>query len=67
MSRAELADALIGWRYEPQYKTTDLADDWESRPNSFDAVYYAFMFDLIDERTYELIAQHLDGKDHQDS
>lgn len=65
ISKAELADALIRWQYEPQYKTTGLADDWEHRPNSFDAVYYAFVFDLIDERTYDLIAQGLDGEDHQ--
>lgn len=59
ISRSELVEALRGWQYEPQYKTTGLADDWEERPNSFDAVEYAFVADLIDEHDYELIFRRL--------
>lgn len=59
ISRSELVEALMGWQYEPKYKTTGLADDWEERPNSFDAVEYAFVADLIDEHDYELIFRRL--------
>lgn len=65
MSRAELADALIGWRYEAPCKTTGLADDWEVRPNSFNAVYHAFVSDPIDEGTYGLIAQRLNDEEQR--
>jgi hypothetical protein len=43
-----------------QFKTTGFADDWETRPNSFDAVEYAFIVGLIDEDDYEIIASRLD-------
>ncbi|WP_243233662.1 hypothetical protein [Microbacterium sp. CIAB417] len=56
ISREELVSTLRSWTYEPQYKTTGLADDWEARPNSFDAVEYAFILGLIDEDDYELIS-----------
>ncbi|KTR95674.1 hypothetical protein NS220_05220 [Microbacterium testaceum] len=61
ISREELVRTLRSWTYEPQYKTTGLADDWETRPNSFDAVEYAFIADLIDEHDYELIFRRLDN------
>ena len=61
ISREELVTTLRSWTYEPQYKTTSLADDWETRPNSFDAVEYAFILGLIDEEDYELIFRQLDN------
>lgn len=61
ISREELVSTLRSWTYEPQYKTTGLADDWETRPNSFDAVQYAFILGLIDEDDYELISRRLDN------
>lgn len=61
ISREELVSTLRSWTYEPPYKTTGLADDWESRPNSFDAVEYAFILGLIDENDYELIFRRLDN------
>lgn len=65
MSREQLVSALRSWPYEPQYKTTGLADEWEERPNSFDAVEYAFIADLIDEEDYELILRRLDEDGEQ--
>lgn len=59
ISREELVRTLCSWTYEPQYKTTGLADDWEARPNSFDAVKYAFIVGLINEQDYELILRQL--------
>lgn len=44
---------LKGWAYEPQYRTTSEADDWELVDNSFDAVEFAYMaLDLIDDDEY---------------
>lgn len=64
ISRSELARILQAWEYEPQYKTMGLLDDWkEDRPNSFDAVYHAFVSDLIDDETYEAIARRVDEAD----
>ncbi|WP_434970468.1 hypothetical protein [Microbacterium sp. bgisy207] len=64
ISRRELARILQSWEYEPQHRTVGLLDDWgERRPNSFDAVYHAFVSDLIDEDTYEAIARRLDEAD----
>lgn len=64
ISRRELARILQAWEFEPQYKTMGLLDDWgEDRPNSFDAVYHAFVSDLIDDETYEAIARRLDEAD----
>lgn len=60
ISREELVKVLQSWKCGPQYRTTGLADDWEERPNSFDAVEYAFIADLIDEHDYELIVRRLD-------
>lgn len=60
ISREELVSTLRSWTYEPQYKTTGLADDWEARPNSFDAVEYAFTIGVIDEDDYEVISRRLD-------
>lgn len=57
ISREELACRLCSWKYEPQYKTTGLADDWEERPNSFDAVEYAYVSGLIDDGAYVKIFQ----------
>jgi hypothetical protein len=62
ISREDLARILERWEFEPQYKTTGLTDDWEDRPNSFDAVYHAFMLNLIDEKTYDAIARRLDRR-----
>lgn len=61
VSREELVRLLLVWNYEPQYRTTGLADDWEFRDNSFDAVEYAFINDLIDGGDYERIVRTLDG------
>jgi len=55
ISRVELVRILESWEFEPQYRTRGLADDWESRPNSFEAVEYAFIIDLIDEAEYQRI------------
>lgn len=60
ISREELVRILLSWHYEPRYRTTGLADDWEFRDNSFEAVEYAFMNDLIDESDYERILGALD-------
>lgn len=51
---------LRSWTHEPQYKTTGLVDDWETRPNSFDAAEYALIVGLIDEDVYDLIFRRLD-------
>lgn len=60
MSADELVDALLRWEFEPRYRTRGLADDWELRPNSFDAIHHAYVTDLIDEQAYELIRHRLD-------
>lgn len=52
----ELVRILKTWRYEPQYKTTGLEDDWQMVPNSFDAVEFAYMsLDLLTEEDYTAI------------
>lgn len=52
----ELVRILKSWHYEPQYKTTGLADDWESVPNSFDAVEYAYIsLDLLTNEDHAAI------------
>lgn len=54
----ELVRTLKTWRYEPQYKTTGLADDWEVVPNSFDAVEHAYIsLDLLTDEDYAEIAE----------
>lgn len=69
ISREELVRVLLSWRYEPQYRTIGLADDWEFRDNSFEVVEYAFINGLIDENDYERIVRALDedGPATQDS
>jgi len=62
-SREELVGFLLSWRYEPRYRTTGLADDWEFRDNSFEVVEYAFVNDFIDETDYERIVRALDEDD----
>jgi len=52
ISQEELVTILQSWDFEPRHRTRGLADDWESRPNSFEVVEYAFMIDLIDEDAY---------------
>lgn len=52
----ELVRILKTWHYEPQYKTTGLADDWETVPNSFDAVEFAYIsLDLLTDEDYAAI------------
>jgi len=57
ISQDQLATILQSWGFEPKYRTRGLADDWESRPNSFEVVEYAFMMDLIDEDAYRRILE----------
>ncbi len=61
LSREQLVRILGSWDYEPHYRTVGLADDWELRDNSFDAVVHAFTSALIDEKDYEFIIRRLDG------
>ncbi|MDQ1217451.1 hypothetical protein [Microbacterium arborescens] len=61
ISREQLVQVLGSWDYEPQYRSIGLADDWELRDNSFDAVVHAFTSSLIDEGDYECIVRRLDG------
>lgn len=52
----ELVRILKTWHYEPQYKTTGLADDWQTVPNSFDAVEFAYIaLDLLSDEEYAVI------------
>lgn len=55
----QLISFLETWDFEPKHRTRGLADDWESRPNSFEAVEYAFLADLIDEDAYRRIGDRL--------
>ncbi|WP_194384367.1 hypothetical protein [Microbacterium luteum] len=53
----ELVRVLLTWPYEPQYRTTGLADDWEFVDNSFDAVKHAYIaLDLLTDADYAAIA-----------
>lgn len=61
LSREQLVRILGSWDYEPQYRSIGLADDWELRDNSFDAVVHAFTSSLIDQGDYECIVRRLDG------
>lgn len=57
----ELVRVLKTWHYEPQYKTTGLADDWQIVENSFDAVEFAYMsLKLISADDYAAIVTGLD-------
>ena len=62
ISRQELVRQLRSWKSGARYETTGLADDWELRDNSFAAVEYAFVIELIDENDYEHIVRTLDGE-----
>lgn len=54
----ELVRVLKTWRYEPQYKTTGLADDWQTAPNSFDAVEFSYIsLDLLTDEDYAAIVE----------
>ena len=55
ISRGQLVAILQSWHFEPTYRTGGLADDWETRPNSFEAVEHAFIIDLIDADDYRRI------------
>lgn len=55
----QLISVLETWDFEPKHRTRGLVDDWESRPNSFEAVEYAYMADLIDEDAYRRIGERL--------
>lgn len=59
ISHDQLVSILGAWDFEPKFRTRGLADDWESRPNSFEAVEYAYMADLIDEAAYRRIGERL--------
>ncbi|MDQ1176689.1 hypothetical protein [Microbacterium sp. SORGH_AS_0421] len=61
LSREQLVRILGSWDYEPQHRSIGLADDWELRDNSFDAVVHAFTSSLIDGGDYECIVGRLDG------
>lgn len=56
VSRDQLVSILESWSFQPKHRTRGLADDWESRPDSFEAVEYALLVGLIDEAAYELIS-----------
>lgn len=66
ITREDLVAALMAWQFEPQYRTQGLSDDWESRPNSFDAVEYAYAIDLLDDAEYGLIAARVDRAERAD-
>lgn len=52
----ELVRILKTWPYEPQYRTTGLADDWEFVDNSFDAVEHAYVsLNLLTDEDYAAI------------
>lgn len=56
----ELVQILKTWPYEPQYKTTGLADDWQTTPNSFDAVEFAYIsLDLLTDEDYAAIVEEI--------
>lgn len=57
ISHDQLISTLHSWDFEPKHRTRGLADDWESRPNSFEVVEYAFTIDLIDEDAYQRILE----------
>ncbi|MCC4908455.1 hypothetical protein [Microbacterium sp. cx-59] len=63
ISKAELVSALLDWEFEPSYRTRGLADDWETRTNSFDAVVHAYTIGLIDEETYGRITRRADDRE----
>lgn len=66
ITREDLVAALMAWQFEPQYRTQGLSDDWESRPDSFDAVEYAYAIDLLDDAEYGLIAARVDRAERAD-
>jgi hypothetical protein len=62
LSQDDLVEALLGWDFGPSYRTRGLADDWETRPNSFGAVVHAYAIGLIDEETYGRIAARAEDR-----
>lgn len=63
MSRAELVNTLQSWEFEPKFRARGLGDDWESRPNSFEAVEHAYVIGLIDENDYRRIVERVGRTD----
>ena len=53
----ELVRILKTWHYEPQYKTSGLGDDWQIVENSFDAVEFAYISDLLTDEDYAAIVE----------
>lgn len=62
MSQDELVATLSRWQFDPTYRTTGLTDDWEPRPNSFDAVEYAYLTGVLDDDAYHYLFETL-GRD----
>lgn len=62
MSQDELVATLSRWQFDPTYRTTGLTDDWEARPNSFDAVEYAYLTGVLDDDAYHYLFETL-GRD----
>ncbi|WP_447946454.1 hypothetical protein [Microbacterium lacticum] len=57
----ELVRILKTWHYELQCKTTGLAGDWQTVPNSFNAVGFAYKsLELLTDEDYaEIVATPL--------
>lgn len=60
LDHKQLVAALMTWQFQPQYRPSGLADDWEFVEDSLDAVLYAFELDLLSEREYGAIARTYD-------
>lgn len=57
LDHERLVAALMNWPFQPQYRTTGLADDWEFVEDSLDAVLFAFSLDMLSEEEFGAISR----------
>lgn len=62
LDHEHLVTALMNWPFQPQYRTTGLADDWEFVEDSLDAVLFAFSLDVLSEEEFGAISHTEDNE-----
>lgn len=62
LDHEHLVAALMDWPFQPQYRTTGLADDWEFVEDSLDAVLFAFCLDMLSEEELGAISRTEDSE-----
>lgn len=62
LDHEHLVTVLMEWPFQPQYRTTGLADDWEFVEDSLDAVLFAFSVGMLSEEEFGAISRTEDDE-----